>query len=248
MSEQPPFDFAAVFGDDYMHFYAGMLTPEVSDRQVAVIRRLVEVGPGTRVLDCPCGFGRIASRLAAAGAEVVGIDATPHFLDIARRESSAVDYRQGDMRQLDFDAEFDLAVNVFTSFGYFDEATDRDVLHRFWRALKPGGKLALDLLSSHRILANFAAQSGRSTVLQERGDDLLIDKNTYDAAAGRILSERISVRDGRVRRYPFSTRLFTPSEIGAWLRDAGFAVVDFFDQDGEPYSLAARRMWVVATA
>lgn len=242
------FDFDAVFGDDYMHFYEGLLTAEVSDRQVAVIRRLAEVGPGTRVLDCPCGFGRISSRVARTGAEVVGIDATEHFLELARRESDGVDYRLGDMRELDFDAEFDLVLNVFTSFGYFDEATDRDILHRFWRALKPGGILLLDLLSSVRILTGMAAGGGQSTVMQERGDDLLIDRNTYDAASGRIHSQRISVRDGRVRRYPFSTRLFPPSEIGSWLRDAGFSAVEFFDQDGEPFTLAARRMWVRATA
>ena len=103
-------------------------------------------------------------------------------------------------------------------------------------------------MSFERILAGMAAQGGQSTVFLERGDDLLIDRNTYEVATGRIQTERTSVRDGHVRRYPFSTRLFPPSEIRSWLRDAGFSKEGFFVQDGEPCTLAARRMWVVATA
>jgi hypothetical protein len=60
-------------------------------------------------------------------------------------------------------------------------------------------------------------------------------------------TQRTSVRDGRVHRYRFSTRLFTPAELGEWLRAAGFDSVAAFDQDGNPFSLAARRMYVVAS-
>jgi SAM-dependent methyltransferase len=242
------FDFESVFGDDYLHFYESVLTDEVSDRQVATLAGLVPVHPGMRVLDCPCGFGRIANRLAGLGAEVVGIDSGERFLEVARRAGLPVDYRLGDMRELDFDAEFDLIVNVFTSFGYYDDAADQAVLASFRRALKPGGRLVIDLQNSHRILSIISAAGGQSVALIERGDDLLVDRNRYDNASGRTLTERISVRGGKVLRYPFSVRLFAPAEISSWLRGAGFGEVGIFDQDGQPFTLAARRMWVVATA
>ena len=241
------FDFDDVFGDDYLHFYETVLTDELSDRQVATIAGFVPLGPGVRVLDCPCGFGRISNRLAGLGAEVVGIDAGARFLEVARRAGAAVDYRLGDMRELDFDAEFDLVVNIFTSFGYYDEDTDRAVLAGFRRALKPGGKLVLEQLNSQRILGYIAAGNGISLAMIQRDDDLLIDRNGYDAVAGRLVTERISVRDGKVRRYHFSVRAFSPVEISSWLRDAGFSAVEVFDQDGQPFTLGARRMWVVAT-
>ena len=241
------FDFDSVFGDDYLYFYERVLTDEVSDRQVTTIKSLVEVRPGTRVLDCPCGHGRISNRVAALGAEVVGVDSNSKFLEFAARSGSAVDYRLGDMRSLDFEGEFDLLLNVFTGFGYFDDATDRKVLAGFRRALRPGGKLVMDLQNEHRILTIIAAAGGQSIALIERGDDLLVDRNTYDAVSSRTLTERISVRDGKVRRYPFGVRLFSPAELAAWLRDAGFGQVEVFDQDGKPFTLAARRMWVVTT-
>ena len=242
------FDFESVFGDDYLHFYESVLTDEVSDRQVATIAGLVPVHPGVRVLDCPCGFGRISNRLAGLGAEVVGIDTGERFLEIARRAGLPVDYRLGDMRELDFDAEFDLIVNVFTSFGYYDDATDRTVLANFRRALKPGGRLLIDLQNAHRILSITSTAGGQSIAMIERGDDLLVDRNRYDSTSGRITTERISVRGGKVRRYPFSVRLFAPAELISWLQNAGFGEVGIFDQDGQPFTLAARRMWVVATA
>ncbi len=242
------FDFDSVFGDDYLHFYDAVLTDEVSDRQVATIAGLVEVGPGTRVLDCPCGHGRISNRLAELGAQVVGVDSSPRFLAVAREAGSSVDYRLGDMRELEFDTEFDLVVNVFTSFGYYDEVTDRRVLAAFRAALKPGGKLLLDHQNAVRIISGIAAAGGQTVVMLERGDDLLIDRNGYDSASGRTITERISVRGGRVRRYPFSVRVFTPTELASWLTDAGFTRVETFDPDGQPFTVAARRMWVVATA
>jgi len=242
------FDFESVFGEDYLHFYEQILTDEVSDRQVAIIGKLVGIGPGVRVLDCPCGHGRIANRLAGLGAEVVGVDSSPQFLEVARRAGSAVDYRLGDMRALEFEGEFDVLVNMFTSFGYFDDETDRKVLAGFRRALKPGGKLVMDHQNSHRILTLIAALGGESVAMTEKGDDLMIDRNRYDAVAGRTVTERISVRGGKVRRYPFSVRVFTPAELTTWLQHACFAEVRVLDQDGEPFTLAARRMWVVATA
>ena len=242
------FEFESVFGEDYLHFYEEILTDEVSDRQVATIGKLVGVGPGIRVLDCPCGHGRIANRLARLGAEVVGVDANERFLEVARQAGTSVDYRLGDMRRLEFDGEFDLLVNVFTSFGYFDDDTDRKVLAGFRRALKPGGRLVMDHQNSHRILSLIAALGGESVAMTEKGDDLLIDRNHYDAVSGRTVTERISVRGGKVRRYPFSVRVFTPAELTSWLEHAGFKEVAVFDQEGEPFTLAARRMWVVASA
>ena len=242
------FDFESVFGEDYLHFYEEILTDEVSDRQVETIAKLVEVGPGVRILDCPCGHGRIANRLARRGAEVVGVDSNATFLEAARKAEAGVDYRLGDMRSLAFEDEFDLVVNVFTSFGYYDDDTDRAVLAGFRRALKPGGKLVMDHQNSHRILSLIASLGGESVAMTEKGDDLMIDRNRYDPVSGRTLTERISVRGGKVRRYPFSVRVFTPAELTSWLQHAGFREVRFFDPEGEPFTLAARRMWVVATA
>ena len=242
------YDFDQVFGDDYLHFSGDLIPEERSDEDVELIVRLLDLRPGMRVLDVPCGHGRIANRLARLGCQVVGIDRSASFLDLAKRDGAGVDYRLGDMRELTPDGPFDAVVNWFTSFGYFDDATNRGLLAAWRRALGPGGKLVMDLQNRQRVLAVMMAAGGQAIALRERGDDLLVDRTTFDVATARTETERISVRAGRVRRYWFSVRTFAFTELRDWLLEAGFAEVAGCGGEGEPLSLGSRRMVVVASA
>jgi len=99
---EPVFDVSEVFDDDYLYFYEPRLA-EVSDADAELIWRLLELEPGMEVLDLACGHGRIANRLAEQGVRVTGLDATPLFLERARRDAAAlginVEYVEGDMRR-----------------------------------------------------------------------------------------------------------------------------------------------------
>jgi SAM-dependent methyltransferase len=152
------------------------------------------------------------------------------------------------MREAVPDGPFDAVVNWFTSFGYFDDPTNRAMLASWRRLLRSGGKLVIDHQNRQRLLGVIASSAGgQALALRERGNDLLIDRTTYDVASGRTNTERISVRDGRVRRYWFSIRTFPFSELRDWLLDAGFAGVAGYGAEGEPLALGSRRMVVVAT-
>jgi len=245
------FDFDEVFGDDYLHFYAGMLTDDRSDQEADLIVRVLGLRPGMRVLDIPCGFGRIAGRLAAFGCRVTGVDSSPAFLDVARAANgagAAVDYRQADMREYVPEGGFDAVVNWFTSFGYFDDATDRALLARWRAALRPGGRLLIEHQNRQRVLGLILNAGGTSTYVHERGPDMLVDRTTFDSSTGRMSTARISIRGDRVRRYRFGNRTFAFTELREWLLDAGFTGVAGFGAEGEPLALESRRMVVVATA
>lgn len=238
-------DAAAVFDEDYLHFYEGLLS-ERSDADAEVIWSLGNLHPGDRVLDLACGHGRLSNRLAARGASVVGLDLTPLFLERARQEAQAlhleVEYVQGDMRDLRWSGEFDVVVNWFTAFGYFDDDTDRAILQAIHDALRPRGRLLLELLHGPGLMRGFLP-----SVVRRRGDDAVIDEHRYDALTGRTHVDRTVIRAGAVRTFHYSTRLFAFPELRDWLRGAGFATVEGFGNDAEELTAEARRMVVRAT-
>jgi SAM-dependent methyltransferase len=246
------FDLDGVFDeDDYRYFYYNdeEASEASSDIEASQVASLLGLRPGMRVLDDPCGHGRITERLAQQGCRMVGIDRAAHFIGVAERNARArgveVDYRVGDLRELSLAAEFDAAFNWFTGFGYFDDATDRDILRRYHAALKPGGRLLLELQNRDRLLRYFNPSSGFP---HEVGTDLMLDHSTFDPISGRTTTKRFILRGGRIRRTEYSVRVFAFTEIRDWLLDAGFAGVEAFDRDGATFSIESRRMAVIATA
>lgn len=249
MTDHPaaPFDLEAVFQvDDYLYFYADMLTPERTDAEVAALVQALALDRPMRILDLACGFGRHANRLAALGHDMTGIDLIPGFLDIARRDAAErgvqVDYRQGDMRDLDFDAQFDRVMLLFTAFGYFDDAGNLQVLEHIACALKPGGLLALDVPNR-----DITAKSVPPFMVTEKDGNLMIDRNSFDPVTGRSTNRRIVIRNGVRRDKAFSVRLYNASEIRDLLPRAGLEVQGLYaGWDLAPFALESRRLVIVA--
>lgn len=252
MSTEPTdkhvFEFRELFDDDYLHFYSERLTEETSDREAEIIWKSLELEEGNRILDLACGHGRIANRLAAKGAVVTALDATSRFLDIARSDAKAlgveVAYVEGDMRAIRWEQAFDAVVSWFTSFGYFDDDENREILQEVHRALVPGGSFLLETLHRDAIVGNF--QRGEVTLPQRIGDDYMIDANTFDCTTGRLLSERTVIRDGKVRRFRYFVRLFSFTEIRDWLLTVGFKEIDGFAGDGSELTVGSTRLLVRA--
>lgn len=111
-------------------------------------RLLIEhIGPvrGLRVLDVGCGDGVLATKLAAAGADVTGLDATPAMLAAAGERAAkagvSLTLLSGDAEHLPFETDsFDIIVSVATLCFIEDAATP---LREMARCLRPGGRLVL---------------------------------------------------------------------------------------------------------
>jgi SAM-dependent methyltransferase len=244
MSSEFPRDEA--FDADYLYFYEELLTPERTAAEVELIWKLLELEPGLELLDLACGHGRIANPLAEQGVRVTGLDATPLFLELARKDAAGrgveVEYVEGDMRSLPWTERFDRVLCWFTSFGYFSDDENRQVLGEAFRALRPEGLFAVELNNLLRLLQVYAYET-----VTERGEDRMIDRHRFDIQTQRSLDERTIIRDSKRRTFEFSVRMFSPAELRDWLLAAGFREAVAYGNDGEPLTPEheGRRMTVV---
>ncbi|MBK8976160.1 MAG: class I SAM-dependent methyltransferase [Planctomycetes bacterium] len=242
-----PWDQAAAFDADYLHFYEPLLPAELNAREAELICELAALGPGRRVLDAGCGHGRIALELARLGCDVVGIDRSAVFVERARHDAAAsglggLHFEVGDLRALEAEREFDAVVHWFTSFGYQDDPSDRALLARFLRALLPGGRLVLETAN---LFQEALDPSGTGVKRVDR--DLMVDEKHFDAVTGHLHVHRTIARDGRApRELDFRVRLFSVPELAGWLRDAGFEDVAAHDGTGAPFELDSDRLVLVA--
>lgn len=186
-----------------------------TDQEVDFLVEALALGAGDRVLDAGCGPGRHAIALARRGIEVVGVDVSPEFLATARRAAAGLpaEFFECDVRALAFDREFDAVVCLCQGgFGLLGGRDDeRDVIERFARALRPGGRLALTAFSSYFVVRHL-----------EPGE-------TFDADRG-VNHETATVRDnaGNERDFDLWTTCFTPRELRLLAERAGLAVEGVF--------------------
>jgi SAM-dependent methyltransferase len=250
MSKKPTqnalFDLNAVFEvEDYMVVYRDDLTEARSDAEVAALVKLLELDSPMKILDLACGFGRHANRLAALGHAVTGVDLVPGFLEIARKEAKRlgvmVEYRQADMRRIAFTAEFDRVMLLFTSFGYFEDEENVQVMEAMACALKPGGLLGFDIPNRDVVVKDLPA----CDVIDKDGS-LIINRLSFEALTGRFHNRRILIRDGIRKDKPQSIRLYNATEIRDQLHAAGLEVCQILGYDGQPLTGSSRGMMIVA--
>ncbi|MFE2856729.1 SAM-dependent methyltransferase [Streptomyces lavendulae] len=239
----------SAFNSDYEYFMRIQHDSEFNLSEVRLASRLGNAQPGDRVLDAPCGYGRISLGLAENGFDVVGMDRSLPLVESARKDAAnrgvAVDYRHCDLRDVDLEPQFDLAVMWFNSFGYTSDEESRAILAKMRRALLPGGRLVIDTVNPAFEYGQAFAQNPRYRMMRGQGSDFLVDE--MRVLPDRIKARRTTVRSGVVRDLPWSLRLLGQGEFAEWFKTAGFRSAAFFGEDGRSPRTDRRRMLVVGS-
>ncbi len=149
------------FWDD-PHISKGMLEAhldpgnDLASRKNETIDKIVEhfvsakvMKPGERVLDLGCGPGLYAGRLSRKGVKITGIDISQRSIDYAgksaRDNGLEIDYRCMNFLDIDFDGEFDAAMQIYGELNTFPDEQRDELLAKVYRALKPGGFFVFDI-------------------------------------------------------------------------------------------------------
>ena len=203
---------------------------------------------GKVVLDLGCGPGRWAIPLARAGLRVTGVDRTEFLLvqarTRARRARKRIEWVQQDMRDFIRPATFDIALSLFTSFGYFNEPDeDRAVLANVFASLQSGGVFVLEMMGKEILARIF-----QSTTSERLADgSLLVQRHEVFDGWSRVRNEWTLVKDGKARTWRFHVTIYSGQELRDRLEHAGFTQVQLFGSfAGDEYGVNAQRLIAVA--
>ena len=219
-----------------------------------------ESGSSLKVLDLCCGLGRISSELARRGFVVTGVDLSASLLETAREDAAYealnIEYVQCDARSFKRPDFFDAAVNLYISFGYFENPAD-DLLaaKNVYESLKAGGSFIVETLGKEIAVRDFTPgewfERGGYTVLTEyqavdswsglKNRWILIKENSAASS-----SEKLPFRIEKT----FTQRLYSAAELRALLFEAGFAAVEIYggwderayDQNAQTLILVGRKL------
>ncbi len=218
---------------------------ELAREQADQIVDLLVPDEGARILDLPCGDGRHSLLLSERGFDVTGVDRTERYLERARRRCEAegldVELVREDMRRFTRAEAFDVALNLFSTFGYFaDRDDDERVLRNLYASLKPGGVVVMEMLGKEQIARDYQE---RIWYPSTSGDEFLLEEHSVIDGFRGIENTWTVVRDGERRTFNVTVRTYSGVELEDALHRAGFSQVRLYGSlDGTPYDHEAERL------
>lgn len=242
-----------------------MFPPEriaAASGEVEALVTLLGIDRPLDILDMPCGVGRHAIQWAIRGHRVTGVDLTAAYLERARVAAGAaglppegapggVRWVQHDMERFAEHGAFDLVTNLWTSFGYgATRAADRAVAEAFHAALRPGGRLVMDLAGKEVVAGRFQPRRWHP-----REDDVVVLERArvVDGWDGvemcwtAITPARAPAPPSMTQRL-MRLRLYSARELVDLLEGVGFGGCRVYGSAaGAPYDHEASRLVVVAS-
>jgi len=240
--------WSSFFAEPALELWRRAHSTDETRAEASDLARALQLVAGARVLDVPCGNGRLALELASRGVHLCALDAAREFVDEARaraeRQNLELELVCGDMRELPWRTEFEAAFCVGNSFGYFEDDGNRAFLAAVARALRPGGcfvleyPLAAELVLPRRVFRDWHV----------RGERVLLSDARYDARRGRLETTYtfadLTRAGGALEQRRASYQVYTVREVVTLLREAGFGAIEALASlDGEPFDTEASELF-----
>jgi ubiquinone/menaquinone biosynthesis C-methylase UbiE len=206
-------------------------TGQRTKRECDLIESILKLRPGSKILDCPCGYGRHSIELARRGYKITGVDLCPSFIEEAKLATRFLSSRakcsffEGDMRDLlPQVGKHDACINMFLSFGFFNDQDNQKVLHEFHRVLKRDGILLIHSDVNPERVAE--GKYGDRPIRNLRNGSKLIVDESIDVHS-RILNGqwKIEKHDAKPITRSYQIKIYSHAEMQRMLTEAGFTDV-----------------------
>jgi ubiquinone/menaquinone biosynthesis C-methylase UbiE len=231
------------YGPAFMRVAAALGEYDTTQEDATAAIELLGLAPGARVLDAGCGFGRFTAAMAEQGCETIGVDISPAAITEAERRCPGPTYLVADLTEPlpDGVGPFDALLSMYSSYGYGATVEeDEAMLRAFHRALKPGGRLLMQLSDLER--SRFRLRTDEGVVVRETNgvtETLDVDFSTGMLHVRYELGD--DVVDSRIRMYE-------AEDLEKMVLEAGFHDVERYgDLTGAP-KRPEDRLVLIATA
>ncbi|MDR3626620.1 MAG: class I SAM-dependent methyltransferase [Ignavibacteriaceae bacterium] len=221
--------------DEYLDVYRNR-NEEDAKKLVNLILQNVSLRPEAEVLDLACGAGRHSILFAEKGFNVTAVDLSRNLLSIAKKaadESNVnVNFLRADLRQFSICTRFDLVINLFTSFGYFEtDEQNFSIINTAYNQLNNAGYFVLDFFNRRYIEKNLVPESVSDSpgkkIIQRRH----IEKD-------RVNKQIIIEKNGIIKEFNESVRMYYKDELLNAIACAGFRINRYFgDSNGKDFDL-----------
>ena len=206
-----------------------------AERLVELIAKFWNLKANSSVLDMACGAGRHALIFAKFGYKVTAVDLSQRLISEAKKnaeqENIEIEFVLSDILDFEISKKFNLAVNLFTSIGYFEKDNENfAVIKKANDLLNYGGYFVLDYFNKDFLLKNLVP----TTIFSENG--LKITQNRSIEGA-RVVKKITIDNSGSSEEFYESVRVYSYDEISKYVEDAGFNIVkqygDYFGNNYE---------------
>jgi SAM-dependent methyltransferase len=218
------------FSEDYLLTVLPPAPAQIA-KQVDFLVASLGLERGATVLDVGCGLGLHSIELCRRGFLVVGLDLSLAMItraaEAAQRQAMKINFVHADIREMEFDGAFDGVICMGTTFGFFDDDANRDVLTRLHQALKPGGRILLDVVNR-----DYAIALQPNLVWFEGDECVVMEESDFNYFNSRLSVKRTMMReDGRQSQADYAIRLYSLHELGQMMQQMGFRVIEVSGQE-----------------
>lgn len=231
------------FDTEYYHLLYSHRNDDEANRFISHLIDFLQLKADSKVLDVACGKGRHSKYLAQCGMDVTGIDLSENSIHFARQfANEKLRFVRHDMREVFAEKEFDVVLNLFSSFGYFDDAADdAKAINAMTSGLKKRGHLVLDYMNPEYIIRNLKARE-----IIDRGEiQFHIQKKVEN---GFIVKQIDFLHNGEDYSYFERLKLIKPDDFKRMFSAAQLKTVNVFgDYALNEFSFAnsPRQIWIL---
>lgn len=211
--------------EEYLNVYQHRNESD-AEEHLKLIFDNIKIPKGAKILDMACGAGRHAIILSRKNFDVTAVDLSENLLSMAKesakKENLFINFIQSDIRKFETEQKFNLVLNLFTSFGYFE--TDEEnfsVLQKAYDNLEIGGYFVLDFFNSEYIQKN----------LIEFSEEIINEAEIHQFRKiknNRVTKKIVITKNGNLTQFEESVRMFTKDELVDAIQKIGFDIYKTF--------------------